>query len=177
MIHGRKKHRLGFTLVEAIVCIGIVGVMVAPTLYVVGASRSARMLSENRARACLLADALLVEILNKPYADPQTPDAALGLDSGEGMGPGRGSFDDVDDYDGWSASPLRRRGGAHVHGADGLTRSAWVGYVKPDDLDNRVAADTDLKRITVAVSRGGVVLAELSALRSSARPEPESELD
>ncbi len=171
------RRRRGFTLVEAVICIGIVGVMVAPTLYVVGASRTTRLRSENHARAASLADALLAEVMAKPYADPDSPHAPLGPNGGEGSGGGRLNFDDVDDFDGWNASPPIRPNGAPIGGVGGLTRCVSVGYVSPDDMDTYVPTDTGLKRITVVVKRGDAVLAELNALRTSARPDPQSELE
>lgn len=52
----------------------------------------------HRVRASALADALMEEILSKPYADPQAA-VALGPDSGE---TGRSLFDNMDDYHGFS---------------------------------------------------------------------------
>jgi len=48
-------------------------------------------------RAIMLAEALVEEILSYPYADPQG-DVGMGPDSGES---GRGSFDNVDDFNGY----------------------------------------------------------------------------
>ncbi len=65
----------------------------------------------------------------------------------------RADFDDVDDYDGWTASPPQQKNGTQLTGYDGWTRSVLVEYVDP--LSPGGAAinnDGGAKRITVTVT-------------------------
>lgn len=87
-----RTHQRGFTLVELIVFIVVVGVGLAGILSVstnVVKSSADPMI---RKQAMALADSILEEILQKEYEDPDgLPNAVES---------GRDTFDDVDDYDG-----------------------------------------------------------------------------
>ena len=108
------------------------------------------------------------EVLIQPYEDQlQTP--SFGQESGEGGGD-RVDFNDVDDYENWSASPPENKNGAALIGYDRWTRSVDISFVKPTDLQTEVLSQTGVKRITVTVSRDGIPATQLIAIRTHAWP-------
>ena len=120
-------------------------------------------------RGALLARQLLAEILQRSYEDPDVPTVALGPDAGD-FGSARSGFDDVDDYEGWFASPPRgRTGGSEFHLAD-WSREVSVTWVDPADLGQTSAIETKAKRILVTVKHQGLVMSELTAVRTNALP-------
>lgn len=89
--HSLRRHR-GFTLIEVIIFIVVVGAGLAGILAVSTNSVRASADPMVRKQAMALADSILEEILQKEYVNPP----------GGYTGPpdDRASFDDVDDYNG-----------------------------------------------------------------------------
>ncbi|HEX7047360.1 MAG TPA: type II secretion system protein [Gammaproteobacteria bacterium] len=90
----------GFTFVELIISIVVIGIAVTGVLlvYTETVARSADPLI--RAQALAIAESYLDEIITKHYDDPAGAD-------GEAT---RDQYDDVDDYDGFSGAPSRPDG-------------------------------------------------------------------
>lgn len=170
MRSGRRQRRArrgaGFSLVEATVSIVIVGVMMVAALQAAAAARTHAQRGADRGRAALLALDLMAEILQQAYEDPALGRGTFGRSAEESAPGNRSLFDDVDDYHAWTESPPQDRQGNVIGDAADWGRSVTVWWVSPDDLNTRVLSDTRLKRIEVTVSRGGLVLARLTALRS-----------
>ena len=97
---------------------------------------------------------------------------ALGIDTGETTND-RSDFDDVDDYDGWEKSPPRRKDGTKWKELTGWTRLVSVVRVEPGDPTQTAAAESGVKRITVTVKRGDIVMATLTALATAGLPASE----
>src|SRR3954452_16140107 len=95
--------RHGLTLIEVVASTMIVGLMAVAALNALGAATKSSNSIGNRAVAAGLADELMSEIMMQPYSDPDGA-AIFGNESGESTSP-RSAFDDVDDYNGWNASP------------------------------------------------------------------------
>lgn len=162
----------GFSLVEAVVSILIVGVTIVAAMNMAGSSRTAQYKLANRSRAMPLAKDLMAEILSHVYEEPDDP-PEMGRESGESGG-SRGGWDDVDDYHGWSASPPENSDGSVMADLTGWTRNVEVQRVDPDDLSQVSASETGIKRITVTVKRGDLTAASLVAIRTSAWPEQDN---
>lgn len=151
-----------FTMAESVMCLLIVGIMLVAALHTVGSSAQGRRIQSDRARAEALASQLMTEILKTCYTDPQEPDS-WGPDTGETT---RSLYDDVDDYDGWYASPLRLSDGTVIDGTDGWTRTVRVRFAALNQPDIETWTETGLVRITVTVRSDLGVTATLVALRS-----------
>lgn len=168
-------HRAGFTLVEAVMSILIVGVMFVAALSVLANSRAGQRTIADRGTGTLLAGQLMVEILQQAYVEPN--DSALfGLEINESAG-SRAAWDDVDDYDGWSASPPQDKTGVALTGLDGWERRVEVAFVDPADLATPNGTGTGVKRIVVIVLHDGRQVARLSGLRTGARDKSRPVLD
>ena len=157
-----------FTLVEAIVSIVIVGVMLVAALNTVAASQTTQRKMSDRNRAMLLAQDLMSEILRQPYEDPDYAPGSFGLGADEVGDGSRALWEDVDDYDGWKASPPQQKDGTLLAGFDGWTRGVVVNWVQGNDITAVSGVDTGVKRIVVTVTRDNLPLATLEALRTNA---------
>jgi type II secretory pathway pseudopilin PulG len=166
------KHPRAFTLVEAVLCTLIVGIILVAAIATVGATRRTHKSASDRAAANALARDLLVEVTSKPYADPTaTRPTSLGVDPGE-TPMMRPTFDDVDDYAAFTESPPTSPTGAAIPGYDKWSRAVTVEYASPASPDQPAFTDTGVKRITVSVWANGAVLATRMALRTSAADPP-----
>ncbi|HRQ71974.1 MAG TPA: prepilin-type N-terminal cleavage/methylation domain-containing protein [Phycisphaerales bacterium] len=159
----------GFSLVEVVVAILVLSALLAASLNTVAASASMQRHAADRARARVLALDLLNEARRHPYDDPIAG-------SGTGPGPGeingtRSLFNDVDDFNGWSASPPQRTDGSVIPGFEGWTRACTVEYVSLANPATTVLTDSGVKRITVTVFRGKQPMATAVGLRTRALDE------
>jgi len=88
----------GFTLAEVLLASAILSFATLAIVQAVSAGQSQTLDALKRARANALAEALLEEVLSKPYADPDEA-GAIGPEGDEAS---RSDFDNVDDYHGYS---------------------------------------------------------------------------
>ena len=156
----------GFSIVESVLSVALVGVLLTVALNSVGASLRSQTVVADSARAEALAAELMAEILAKPYSDPdETP--VFGVETSENA-TNKKSFDDVDDYAGWTEATIVDSLDALIPGFAGWSRQAAVAYVQPENLRTTHGSDLGLKQIRVVVRRDGATIAELRALRSRA---------
>jgi type II secretory pathway pseudopilin PulG len=166
---GRTRHRGAFSLVEAIVCVALVGGVFVATIRTVGAAANAQRSRALRVQGSALAQELLTEILQASYKEPvDTP--AFGRETGESAS-ARAAWDDVDDYNAFAeTTTLTRKYGTAVGGGGATTGWKWeaaVAYADPANPANASATDAGLKRITVTVTDPRGRQTRLEALRSS----------
>jgi len=159
--------RRALTLVESVVSIAIVGVMLVAALNTVGASQVTQQKIGQRSRAMLLAQDLMAEILQHYYEDPDLAAGSFGLTVAEMSDGDRSLWNDVDDYNGWSASPPQQKDGTELSDFDGWRRSVSVSWVDSADPVTELGSDTGVKLITVTVAFNDLPLARLSALRTN----------
>jgi len=160
----RCIRRSAFTLVEAVVCTAIVGLLLVAALSTAAAARTTEYRMATRERGLLLAQELLAEMLTRPYSDPEEGTAGFGAEAGESDGTRR-LFDDFDDYRNWSASPPQTRDGVALTDLTGWKRQVQVRRLNPATL-NTALGESGLKSCTVSVWRDGALVAELSAIRA-----------
>ncbi|KKN97001.1 hypothetical protein LCGC14_0162520 [marine sediment metagenome] len=160
--------RRGFSLVEAVVAVAIVGVMLVGALTAVGASRVTQFRVGRLRQGYLLAEALMAEVLQQPYEDAVT--GAIGLEASEWTGT-RTTFDDVDDYAGWTGSPPQLKDGTVLTQFADYRRRVAVKYADPMNLNGSSAIDLGIKRITVSVDVNDNEIASLVAIRTRAKDE------
>jgi hypothetical protein len=140
--------------------------MLVAALTALGAAAKHSQRISDRARGVLLAQDLMSEILAQAYEDPTLGTGSFGLGADETGDGSRELWDDVDDYNGWSAGPPEDKHGAVLPDLDGWERSATVAWVSPSDLTSTLNENQGLKRITVSITHNGVEVASLSAIRS-----------
>ncbi len=157
--------RRGLTLIEAAISVILVATLLVGAVGVMGSVARARQLQGARCRRVALAQALMAEVCQAHYVDPDFG-SNFGTEFGE-WGGTRADFDDVDDYAGWSASPPQTKDGTDLAGYDGWTRQVAVHYVRPSPPDETLASDLGLKRIRVTVTDDLGKKTRLVGLRSA----------
>jgi PKD repeat protein len=147
--------RRGVTIVEAAVSTIIVATLLVAALNSVAASRTLRGRTADRVRAQQLALDLVSEILQQGFADPSTPAAS------------RAAWAYVDDYNGLVDSPPQTKSGTPIPDCTGWSRNVTVQWADPATFTTTTATNTGVRLITVTVTRGTLVLATVTALRTS----------
>ena len=133
-------------MVEAAFAVAITGVLLTAALTTFGTIARTRQVDAERRLAYPLAQQLMAEVLQAYFVDPG-PAPTFGPEAGET----RATYDDVDDYNGWTESPPATRAGIVLAGYTGWTRAVAVAYVSPASLATSATATT-LKRVTVTVT-------------------------
>jgi len=150
------QFRRGITIAEAAIATIIVAGMLVAAMNSVAASRTIRGRVADRVRAQQLGLDLMTEILQQNFADPATP------------GSSRAAWAYVDDYNGLVDSPPQTKGGTPIPDVSNWTRTVNVQWVDPTTFAPSSATNTGIRVITVTVTRGTLVLAGVSAYRTSA---------
>ncbi|OHB66544.1 MAG: hypothetical protein A2V70_05325 [Planctomycetes bacterium RBG_13_63_9] len=182
-IYRKRRHATsaaGFSLVEVMISTLLIGLVLVAALRCLGAALRAGVSTSRQGQAVLLAEGLMAEILQNPYLEPDDA-AAWGAEGSAEQDGTRAAFDDVDDYDDWSASPPESKDGTVLSDLGSWQRTVTVGHVDPNDLSTLLADGDDqgVKVIRVEVSYDGEVLATLHGLQTEAWldmiPEPDND--
>jgi prepilin-type N-terminal cleavage/methylation domain-containing protein len=159
--------RRAFTLIECVVATAVVAGMMVTALTTVAFSVRAQGKAADRATGGMYAEALLAEIMSQAYIDPTAAVPVFGPEPGEGTS-SRVNWNDVDDYAGWTESPLQNKDGTVIPNTGAWKRSVEAAWVSPTAPATASATETGCKRITVTVRHNGVVVANRVALRTNA---------
>ena len=154
----------GLTLIEVVASTMIVAMLAVATLNGLGAATRSADSIGNRAIAAGLADELLSEIVQQPYSDPNGS-AVFGRENGESASP-RSAFDDVDDYDSWTASPPQYRDGTTIPNRTNWRQLVFITRVTPANPTVTSATDQGAKRIRVKIEYKDQILVDQSAIRT-----------
>jgi len=163
--HVHPHRRLAFTLVEAVISTIIVSVMLVAALSTAGASRLIQYKVSLSNHGRLLAEQLLAEVVQHDYQDANES-IVFGPEADESAAT-RADFDDVDDYNGWSAGPPVAKEGAELANVTGWQRTVTVQWVDPLDTTQVEASETGAKRITVTASHNNMPQATLVCIRTA----------
>lgn len=144
------------TIVEAAIATLIVGGVLVAAMTSVAASRTIRGRVADRVRAQQLALDLISEILQQGFTDPGTPPSS------------RAGWRYVSDYNGLADSPPQTRSGTPIPDVTSWKRSVTVQWANPTTFAATGSTNTGVYLITVTVTRGTLVLASVSALRTIA---------
>ena len=158
--------RRALHMIEVAGSMVIVSVILLTAMNMVGAAGQSTRSMTDRGTGHLLAEQLMAEILAQAYQDPDEPPGSFGMEGFEDATKDRSYFDDVDDYDRWSAMPPEYKDGTTIPGYAGWRRQVRVHWVLPTDTRQIAAGNTGVKRILVTVTRNTVKVAELRALRT-----------
>lgn len=144
-----KHRRDGISLVEVLASMVLVGVLMAAAMRSVGGVMQTWNASLHLHRGQGLAQQLMTEILQQSYENPDGS-PIWGIESPESPTE-RSAWDDVDDYDGWSAVPQSKAGSSLV-GYEQWRREVTVDYTDLANPTQSSLTDQGLKRITVTVT-------------------------
>ena len=136
-------------LTEVVVSTLLVGIVLVGALNTVGGVQKSSRGSEQHQDGVGLAHALMAEILQQRYEEP-TDTVAFGIESPE-TSDSRDTWDDIDDYHGWSSAPELKNGNK-LAGFGSWTRSVDVVLAELADPTKVALVDEGLKKITVKVT-------------------------
>ena len=163
---GAARGARGFSLVEAMVSAGIVGVMLVASVNLLSSAARTRVTDSNRRTALLLAQQLLSEVVAQPYKDELLNILVFGPESGEDS---RAAYDDVDDYRNHLDKPPKDRAGVAISGYSAWKRKVKVVWVSPTVTAGTLTeslVDSGLVRVEVTVTDPRGVETVVSALRA-----------
>jgi len=167
--------REGFTLIEAVMSTLIVSTLIVASLHMFGSLARGRQVVLAGYTGDGVARQLLSEIIQNRFEEPDET-VVFGP---EGSETARSSYDDVDDYHGWSAGPPEARDGTAIAHLTGWQRSVTVENVDTDTLASAGGTRTGLKKITVTVTDPAGRQSSITALRCDTsgydQDEPESQ--
>lgn len=145
---------------ETLVAAAILAGLVVASLQLFGNLGRSQQNTLNQNVADTLAIDLMREIKVLAYADPELGNGT-GLEAGE-TGPDRLKYDDVDDYNGWSACPPQQKDGRICVQGVNLTQKVAVNYVAAADFNQVVscAQDEGFKKITITICQGNQVVTQ-----------------
>lgn len=161
----RGRGGRGFSLVECAVSVVLVSVLMLASLNTLGGAAMRRRDAADRARAQLLSEGLMSEIMTRAYREPGGG-GIFGPEADEVAG-GRAAFDDVDDYHGYSENPPRTVTGKPMVGYGAWTRRVEVRWVSPGALLGSSGTETHLKVVTVVVEKDGVEKSRVVGLKAN----------
>jgi type II secretory pathway pseudopilin PulG len=150
-------------MLEATAATVIVGLSLVASLRAVQSSVIGQRGGAEVEKAAFLATALMSEIKELSYQNPTQP-VLFGPESGE---TGRNTFNDVDDYNGWSESPPQNPDGTILPDLTGWTRKVTVQWVSPTNVAQTSSTETGAKLITVTVLHSNVVRATRLGVRTN----------
>lgn len=156
-----------FTIVEAVMSTVIVALMFVAALNTVGASKLTQRQAALSSQGRLFADLLLSEILEQSYKDAGGA-PVFGCEPGESTAT-RADFDDVDDYNGWTASPPTAKDGTVLANSAGWRQAVtvqWIDRLNPSQVQ---VSESNAKRITVTLSYNNTPQTTLVAIRTASQ--------
>jgi type II secretory pathway pseudopilin PulG len=153
----------------------LVGIVTVGAMRSLGSSVKSGTETASKTQAVLMAEEMIIEILSQDYSEPDGI-PVFGRDNGESADT-RATWDDVDDYHNWSASPPVDRSGDPI-ASDEWQRTVTIDHVAADDLQTSLGTDNDqgVKRITVRMLKNDEELVSLQCFQTRAWismiPEP-----
>jgi MSHA pilin protein MshD len=154
------RARPGFTAIEALVAATILAILTASVSGALLAGRAQSKLARDTLSASFLAQSLMDEIMRLPFNDPLGY-TTMGPDGGET----RPTFDNIDDYYGYTDGP-----GTITDIAGNAYPDAYGGFVRTVSMTAVSTSPTGWNRtltgllVTVSVSKNGVELVKLQRI-------------
>lgn len=146
--------RRGLTLVEATIAMVVLSMVLVSVMQGVGLSAKLQHRTADDLRGATLAKELADRIAVYAYNEPTpvSPTPTIGIDSGETAGD-TDTFDDIDDWHGYTETPPTFADGTQMAFLNGWTRTVAVRWVARAAPGTDVAADEGAKAIVVTVTR------------------------
>lgn len=144
------------TLIEVAIAIVIVGVGAVALMQLCAACAFQNREASQTTSAVLLADHIREMLADLPLNDPTVGSTHFGPEPGEELP----EFDDVDDFDGLSFSPVRDASRVPLSGFEGFTQTVTVNPVNTTQLSGNLDGSSIAKttytgavRVTIDINR------------------------
>ena len=162
----RAQCNRGFSLIETTVATLLVSISLVASLNTMAFVLTTTSRDAEAQRANQIAQFLLAEITSRPFADPVNATGTLGTESGEGSQ--RSTWDDCDDYHGWSTTTINDLDGVPLATATGWSCAVSVNYCSPTNPNVLSLSSTTLKRVNVTLTSPSSHSFSYSSLRCAA---------
>lgn len=155
--------RGGFTLVEAMIAMVIIGLTIAALVASTGAFSRSNAAGIDLSTAEFLIEEIRELTASLPVVDPQTATTTFGPETGENLA----QYDDLDDFNGASFSPPIDINRTALANFAGFTQQIQVQNVAVNNF-NSVVADhsTNFVRVTVTILMNGTSLSSATWIRA-----------
>jgi len=158
-----KQHNGGFSLIEVLIAVLLVGLAVAALMAANTALTNANGAGTDLSTAEFLVGEIAELTALLPVIDPATGTATFGPETGETLA----TYNDLDDFDGANFSPPISAERAVLNTSAGFSQQITVENVSPSDFQLVVGDHTsDFVRVTVTVSLNGRQISSASWLRA-----------
>lgn len=152
----RFRHARGFTFVELVISLIVLGIAVAGVLLVFTQTVTQSADPMIREQALAITEAYLEEVVSKHFDDP---DGGEQFTAGPEAGETRATFDDVWDYHGLGGAPTRPDG-------TNAGLAALSNYTTDVQVGNAVLNGVNAALIVVTVSHPGGISVSLESYRT-----------
>ena len=158
-----KRHNCGFSLIEILIAILLVGLAVAALMAANGALTKANGAGTELSTAEFLLGEIRELTALLPVVDPETEDATFGPETGEALA----NYDDLDDFDGAVFSPPISADRAVLNDSAAFSQQISVENVSASNFQQVVGDHTsDFVRVTVNILLNGRSVSSASWLRA-----------
>ncbi|UCG57888.1 MAG: prepilin-type N-terminal cleavage/methylation domain-containing protein [Phycisphaerales bacterium] len=157
-----KRYNKGFTLVEVLIAVILVGLAVTALLTASGSFTMANGAGADLSTAEFLAEQIRELTALLPVVDPQSETDVFGPEEG-----GLSDYDDLDDFDGASFSPPISAGRAVLNNFAAFTQQVVVENVSAGNFEQVVGDHTSpFVRVTVRVFLNGSEISSAGWVRA-----------
>ena len=153
----------GFTLIEVMVGVVLVGIAIVALLVANGAFTQVNAAGIDISTAEFLIEQLRELTAALPVVDPESGTGTFGPESGETS---VANYDDLDDFHNAMISPPADVTGAPLTEFASFTQGVTVQNVSPTDFDVVVGQHGDFVRVTVSILRNGRAISSASWIRA-----------
>lgn len=152
----RRRSERGYMMVEALLTAAVIGIALTALVSVTAMTVKANLNSEAANVSAYLSQKLLEEIRLRKW-DERTPTpprltrnrSAIGTDGGVESATDKTTYNDIDDFHGWTEAPPRDPMMRATTGFSLYSSSVSVSYVNTATLATETNSRTDYKRVSV----------------------------
>ncbi|QDV21737.1 hypothetical protein Q31a_00160 [Aureliella helgolandensis] len=145
--------RAGSSLIEVTIATLLVSISLVASLNSMAMVVQSVHHGSDAQQAAMLAQLFLSEISSLPFEDTVNAEATLGRETGESST--RSTWDDCDDYQGWTSSDLTMLDGQPISNASGWSATVTVNYCNEANPSLSSGTPTLLKRIALQLDSPG----------------------
>lgn len=162
----RTEFHRAFSLIETTVATLLVSISLVASLNTMAFVLTTTSRDAEAQRANQIAQFLLAQITSRPFADPENATGTLGTESGDGSL--RTTWDDCDDYHGWSTTTITDLGNVPLATAVGWSCAVSANYCSPTNPNTLSLGATTLKRVNLTLTSPSSRSFTYSSLRCAA---------
>jgi len=158
-----NKYYSGFSLIEVLIAVMLVGLAIASLMAANGAFTKANGAGTDQSTAEFLIGQIRELTMLLPVVDPETETATFGTESGETLV----TYDDLDDFDGASFSPPINAERTTLSQFSAFNQQVTVENVSASNFEQVVADhSSNFVRVTVTVYLNSRQISSVSWLRA-----------